>query len=119
MTEINKALIEELTPGNSFQDKVLASEIPVVVKFFAEWCGPCKKLVPELEKVADMDEFKGKLKFFSVNIEEHVSLSSAWGVLSLPTLILFHKGNKIATKTGYTDSHNLSLWLSDKLNSCK
>jgi thioredoxin len=119
MTEASKTFIEELTPGDSFQNKVLTSEIPVLVKFFAEWCGPCKKLMPELEKIADMELFKDKVKFFSINIEEHVSLSSAWGVLSLPTLILYYKGNKVATKTGYTDAQALSVWLEDKLNSCK
>ncbi len=78
-----------LTQDN-FANEVLQSPVPVLVDFWAEWCGPCKMIAPVLDELAD--EYQGRVKFGKVNIDEHQALAAEYGVRAIPTLLLFHQG---------------------------
>jgi len=82
----------------TFADEVLASPIPVVVDFWAPWCRPCDAIEPHLEGLAD--EWEGRARFVRVNVDVNPSLSARYGVLSLPTVVLFSGGEPRATIYG-------------------
>ncbi|MCW5553025.1 MAG: thioredoxin [Verrucomicrobiae bacterium] len=82
-------LIVNLTQEN-FAAQVLQSESPVLVDFWAEWCGPCKMIAPVLDELAD--EYDGRARIGKVNIDEQQGLAAEYGVRAIPTLLLFHKG---------------------------
>ena len=86
-----------LTKGN-FKDEVLKSEIPVLVDFWASWCGPCKMLAPTVAQIAE--EYSGKIKVGKVNVDEEESLSREYGIVSIPTVILFKNGKPEKTSIG-------------------
>ncbi len=82
----------------TFEDEVLNSETPVLVDFWAEWCGPCHAIAPVLEKIAE--ERKDDLKLVKVNIDNEQALSLRYGVMSIPTMILFRDGAPAAAAVG-------------------
>jgi thioredoxin 1 len=82
-------LIVTLTQEN-FAQQVLQSPSPVLVDFWAEWCGPCKMIAPLLDELAG--EYDGKVKIGKVNVDEHQSLAAQYGIRAIPTLLLFNKG---------------------------
>jgi thioredoxin 1 len=82
----------------TFEQEVLKSETPVLVDFWAEWCGPCHAVSPVLEKIAD--ERKDELKLVKVNIDNEQGLSMKYGVMSIPTMILFKNGEPAAAAVG-------------------
>src|ERR1700690_2558633 len=82
-------LISALTQDN-FDKEVLQSATPVLVDFWAEWCGPCKMIAPLLDELAD--EYDGKVKIGKVNIDEQQALATKYGIRAIPTLLLFNKG---------------------------
>ena len=82
----------------TFEQEVLKSETPVLVDFWAEWCGPCHAVSPVLAKIAE--ERKDELKLVKVNIDEEQSLSVRYGVMSIPTMILFKEGEPAASAIG-------------------
>ena len=82
-------LIVTLTQEN-FSEQVLQSTTPVLVDFWAEWCGPCKMIAPILDELAD--EYQGKAKIGKVNIDDHQGLAAQYGVRAIPTLLVFKQG---------------------------
>jgi thioredoxin 1 len=83
---------------STFDAEVLNSEIPVLVDFWAEWCGPCKMIAPVLDELAS--EYEGKLKICKVNVDENPDIPPKFGIRGIPTLIVFKGGNAEATKVG-------------------
>ena len=83
---------------DTFTQEVLQSETPVIVDFWAEWCGPCHAVAPVLDKI--VEEQNGQLKLVKVNIDEEQSLSLRYGVMSIPTMILFRDGEPASAVVG-------------------
>ena len=81
-----------------FNEVVLTSDTPVVVDFWAEWCGPCRLVHPELEKIAE--EYEGKIKVVKLNIDEAPTVAAKYGVMSIPTIALFADGDIKAQVVG-------------------
>lgn len=98
----------ELTNDN-FEAEVLQSELPVVVDFFATWCGPCKMLSPIFESVSK--DYLGKVRFFKLDTDKATETSIKYGVMSIPTLILFKNGSAAAKTVGALGADELSEWI--------
>ncbi len=83
---------------DTFEQDILKSETPVLVDFWAEWCTPCHMLDPIIEELEK--EYEGKVKFGKMNVDENVKTPSTFGIMSIPTVILFHGGKPSATTVG-------------------
>ena len=91
-------------------EEVLKSEIPVIVDFYADWCGPCKMLAPELEAVAK--ELEGKVKIGKINVDEQGELANAFSINAIPAVIVFKNGQETAKNVGYCKKEKLLSLLS-------
>ena len=101
------------TTDNDFTADVLESDLPVVVDFWAEWCGPCKVIGPALEEISE--EMAGKVKIIKVNIDENPQTPMQYGVRGIPTLLIFDKGEVKAEKIGAAPKSKLSEWVEQSL----
>ncbi|ABV74339.1 Thioredoxin [Rickettsia akari str. Hartford] len=94
---------------SSFKKEVLESDLPVLVDFWAEWCGPCKMLTPIIDEISK--ELKGKVKVLKMNIDENPNISSEYGIRSIPTIMLFKNGEQKDTKIGLQQKNSLLDWI--------
>ena len=104
--------IVHVTDG-SFEEDVLKAEDPVLVDYWAEWCGPCKAIAPILGEIAE--EYAGRLKIAKLNIDENPSTPPRYGIRGIPTLMLFKDGNVEATKVGALSKSQLSAFLDSNI----
>jgi thioredoxin 1 len=91
--------MELIFTDQNFQEEVLKSDLPVLVDFFAEWCGPCKMMGPVVDDLAK--ELEGKVKVGKLNVDENSETASKYGVMSIPTLIYFKGGEVSSTMLGF------------------
>ena len=94
---------------SDFEAEVLQSAEPVVVDFWAEWCGPCKQIAPTLEELAG--SMNGKVKIVKLNVDENPKVTEKYGITSIPTLILFKNGEQAARQLGLKPRQVLEQWI--------
>lgn len=98
---------------DSFESEVLKSDVPVLVDYWAEWCGPCKAIAPLLDDIAR--EYSGKIKVAKVNVDENQQTPQKYGIRGIPTLMLFKGGNIEATKVGALSKSQLAAFVDSNI----
>lgn len=98
---------------SNFEKEVISSEIPVVLDFWATWCGPCKMLSPVLDELAA--EYSDRARFCKVNVDDELELSARFGIASIPTLIFFKNGEILKKTVGYREKDELEEMLKELL----
>ena len=98
---------------DSFEDNVLKAELPVLVDYWAEWCGPCKMIAPILDEISS--NYAGKMSIAKLNIDENPDTPPKYGIRGIPTLMLFKNGNVQATKVGALSKSQLTAFIDSNL----
>lgn len=93
----------------NFEQEVLRADLPVLVDFWASWCGPCRMLSPVIAEIAE--EYAGKVKVGKVNVDEQPNLANRYGITSIPTVMLFKNGEVVSTSLGYRPKNELETML--------
>ena len=101
------------TTDSDFESDVLQSEVPVLVDFWAEWCGPCRMLSPILDEVSK--DYEGKVKIVKLNVDDNTVTSAMYGVRGIPTLLLFKDGQVIGTKVGSLPKSQLTTFIDSSI----
>jgi thioredoxin 1 len=108
MSDLVKAVTD-----SSFDDDVLRSDLPVLVDFWAEWCGPCKMIGPIVEEIAN--EYQGRLAVAKLNVDENAAVPAKHGIRGIPTLILFKNGAVVSQKVGAAAKSQLTAWIDSQI----
>ena len=95
----------------TFNDEVKMSDMPVLVDFWAEWCGPCRSVAPILEELSK--EFAGQLKVVKLDVDSNPKIAQAYNIRGIPSLLLFKNGQVAGQKVGALPKHQLKAWLSE------
>ena len=101
------------TNDQNFKNDVLESKEPVLVDFWAEWCGPCKSIAPSLEEISD--EMANKLKVVKINVDENPTTSQAYSIRSIPALMIFKNGEMVSEKMGALPKSALESWVNETI----
>ena len=107
----SRAIQQSAAPvtDSSFEKEVLESEVPVLVDFWAPWCGPCRMVAPVVDEIAE--QYDGKVKVVKVNTDENPSVASTYGIRSIPTLALFRGGREVARQPGAMGAADIVRWV--------
>ncbi len=105
-------LVKSVT-DSSFDEDVLKSDLPVLVDFWAEWCGPCKMIGPIVEEIAK--EYQGRLSVAKLNVDENAAVPAKHGIRGIPTLILFKNGAVVSQKVGAAAKSQLTAWIDSQI----
>jgi thioredoxin 1 len=109
---MSSSQIQHVT-DDTFEPEVLKSDVPVLVDYWAEWCGPCKMIAPILDQVAQ--EYDGRLKIAKLNVDENQATPAKFGIRGIPTLMLFKNGNLEATRVGALSKSQLTAFLDSNI----
>ncbi len=99
---------------DSFEEEVTKSDKPVLVDYWADWCGPCKMIAPILDELSD--EYSGRIKIAKLNIDENPATPPKYGIRGIPTLMLFKNGNVEATKVGAVSKSQLTAFIDSNIS---
>ena len=102
----------KVTDAN-FTSEITGAKGPIVVDFWAEWCGPCKMIAPALEEIAS--ELEGKVTIAKLNVDENPSIAGSYGIRSIPTLMLFKDGKMASSKVGAAPKSELKRWITEAI----
>ena len=102
-----------ITDAN-FEEEVIKSDVPVLVDFWAEWCGPCKQIAPALEELAK--EMEGKLKIVKINVDENSNVPTQYRIQAIPTLMLFNNGEMVDRQMGALPKSKIEKWVNDTIS---
>ena len=98
---------------STFEQEVLQNDQPVLVDYWAEWCGPCKMIAPILDEIAD--EYQGKIKIIKLNIDDNPATPPKFGIRGIPTLMIFKDGDVAATKVGALSKSQLAAFIDQSI----
>lgn len=100
--------------SDTFEEQVLKSDVPVLIDFWAEWCGPCKNIGPSIEQLAE--EFNGKAKVFKVDVDAEGDLAQKYGIMSIPALLIFKGGKEVDRMVGAAPKPQLAAFLQRQIS---